>query len=766
MSIPIRIRLWRRTGPNLYNDDLTPYVGAAGLQPVFASPGTIRGLSGPGVTATTNFAVPAGLSGTTALRFNQIGAAGTQNRQTVWRNVRALPQVTRDTIAGVFKQELTDWLRFKAHANYSRRTGAATWGTNTADRLTLSVPSTNPYSPCNAANFTGATSAGVTCPPSGTINVLWASTNAYQSSLLRAFTSWQYGATGEFEFDLPYEWQGSLSGHTSRAWSRAPHGPTTNTTRMTQVLSGVGKPANVPFFNPFCDDNAAPCNDPLTVAYIRGTSIIIGNTNWLQHYAADFNGPLFDLPGGTVRAAVGADWSTNGLIVNNRTAGNATNTIVQLGVKTTKDQTVKSVFGEIYIPIVGDANAMSFVRKLEVTLAGRITDYQFSGTTKDPKIGVNWTPIDGFKLKASWGTSFRAPTLRENDPVAGASLFVSNAITCGLIVPQPAACGSAATPLSLLRPLGGNPTAGPETATTWSVGAEWTPDYIPGLNVSVNYYNINMKDRINSAANDLGEYGAVNAAGFVFDPLLRLNPTYFPTRAASNQPFPVNGVLVPTATQAEYNAFLLAIYADPKYAGSAITTNPVAYVIDARTANNGLLQTDGIDFQAYYAWDVNEGLSAHAGLGGTYVLKFDESPIAGLPIADHLNLFAYNTQFRARAEAGLKYGAWSGTIFMNYLNGYDIEAALTHPAAPAGAANPFTQIDAYTTFDLSVVYNIGDEVSIPVLRNVILSVNVSNVFDTDPPFVLNAAASNPILYDPMNASPIGRMITLKVAKQW
>jgi iron complex outermembrane receptor protein len=217
-----------------------------------------------------------------------------------------------------------------------------------------------------------------------------------------------------------------------------------------------------------------------------------------------------------------------------------------------------------------------------------------------------------------------------------------------------------------------------------------------------------------------------------------------------------------TNTQVAYDGFITAIRNSPIFAGSAAPAFPVAFLLDARPANNGTLETQGIDFQGFYDWDMDP-ITAHLGLSGTYVFKLDESQIAGTAPVDHLNQFAFNTQFRFRAEAGVTYNGLSGTVYVNYVNSYDIDPALTHPAAPAGQ---FTDIDSYTTVDMSLGYDTGDEISVPVLRNILLTVNVSNLFDTDPPFVLNAAASNPVLFDPMNASPIGRVVTIKVAKQW
>ena len=68
--------------------------------------------------------------------------------------------------------------------------------------------------------------------------------------------------------------------------------------------------------------------------------------------------------------------------------------------------------------------------------------------------------------------------------------------------------------------------------------------------------------------------------------------------------------------------------------------------------------------------------------------------------------------------------------------------------------------------DLSLSYDTGDMIDLPLLRNTVLSMNVTDLLDEDPPFVLNAASTNPVLYDPMNVNPIGRSVTLKLQKRW
>jgi iron complex outermembrane receptor protein len=222
-------------------------------------------------------------------------------------------------------------------------------------------------------------------------------------------------------------------------------------------------------------------------------------------------------------------------------------------------------------------------------------------------------------------------------------------------------------------------------------------------------------------------------------------------------------VVMNTRTQAEYNAFLIALRSDFRYATAQTTAaaNPVAYFTDGLFDNTGTLKTDGIDFSAAYAWDM-DWASAHVGVGGTYTLNFQVTPVSTAPLIDRLNQFGSNLQFRARLEAGLEQDGMAATVYVNYQNSYKADPSFLPPTA----AVQYRTIDSYTTFDLSLSYNTGDEIGVPLLRHLLLSAVVTNVTDADPPFFLIAGASNPVLFDPNNASAIGRMVTLRVTKNW
>jgi iron complex outermembrane receptor protein len=123
-------------------------------------------------------------------------------------------------------------------------------------------------------------------------------------------------------------------------------------------------------------------------------------------------GSLLTLPAGDVTLGVGAEYrkdkinSTPSLVASN---GLFFGFFADRGAVGSKD--IKEVFGEVNLPL--KANEF-LVRELTLNLSGRLSDEQFYGTSGTYSIKGVWRPADPLSLKFTYGTSFRAPNLREN----------------------------------------------------------------------------------------------------------------------------------------------------------------------------------------------------------------------------------------------------------------------------------------------------------------------------------------------------------------
>ena len=140
--------------------------------------------------------------------------------------------------------------------------------------------------------------------------------------------------------------------------------------------------------------------------------------------AGKIEGSLFNLGGGDVKIALGAEY---------RHEKFAARTFVgsPTPIPTDFQRNVTSAFTELFVPLFGDANATSLLHRLELSASVRYDKYNDIGSTTNPKVGINWAPINDLVFRASYSTSFRAPGLLEK-----------NQATIGSYVPASAVAGS------------------------------------------------------------------------------------------------------------------------------------------------------------------------------------------------------------------------------------------------------------------------------------------------------------------------------------
>ena len=297
---------------------------------------------------------------------------------------------------------------------------------------------------------------------------------------------------------------------------------------------------------------------------------VLGFTNFKIWYDAHIvsgkvDGTLATIGGGDIKVAVGGQYLKERLRaynVSNAGTGRASLADILPTADFGQGRSVKSVFAEVIVPLVGDANAMGGVQALELNLAGRYDHYSDFGSTTNPKVGIKWIPVSGLTLRGSFGKSFRAPTLSDNDPFSTPSLSAATNLA-----------GGGRNTLTLL---GGNADVGPEKATTWSFGAEFKPDAVPGLFVGLNYFDIDYKDVIDTPGNGAAVFSDPNLAH-----LLIVNPTVQQ----------MNDIVVSKITSGLYRT--PAIF--PLFVGGV----PNVYAIaDGRKVNTGRIQMKGLDFQA------------------------------------------------------------------------------------------------------------------------------------------------------------------------
>ncbi len=249
---------------------------------------------------------------------------------------------------------------------------------------TLAVPTINPYYPAGApAGLSVSTDLGYQVP-----NTL----NLYELS-----ERYQFG----FNVDLPFGWTGQI--YNSRSYEANQYymhlvNSKYASNALGNVVNGNAKPASIPYLNVFCDPTQFKCNSPTTLNYITATRHI-GDTYQLEEKGARFDGPLFDLPGGQIKAAVGGTYESDDVLAVNRNAvgANPDGTPNPPTIAPSYDPEPFSVwagFAQLDIPVFGDNFNLPLARKLDLEVSWRHDQYSspngaLAGGTSNPKVGIH-----------------------------------------------------------------------------------------------------------------------------------------------------------------------------------------------------------------------------------------------------------------------------------------------------------------------------------------------------------------------------------------
>src|SRR5262249_28446612 len=209
---------------------------------------------------------------------------------------------------------------------------------------------------------------------------------------------------GGLEIQLPYGWVGNIyyaqtydssfnhvSGAVNKNAVSAALGwtiPVTAPSGTTPAIATWTKPANVPYLNLFCDPTQFQCNDPRSLAYITGYRSF-QERYYINEKGLKFDGPLFDVPAGTVKAAVGATYTSSVFsFVTFDNTGAAT--LIAPMLTDAIHRQVWAGFAQVNIPIFGDANALPLLRRFDFEASWRHDQYSDVGGTSNPKIAFNW----------------------------------------------------------------------------------------------------------------------------------------------------------------------------------------------------------------------------------------------------------------------------------------------------------------------------------------------------------------------------------------
>lgn len=384
---------------------------------------------------------------------------------------------------------------------------------------------------------------------------------------------------------------------------------------------------------------------PQQLAYISFTehNIVLGDT---RNYDANITGTLFTLPAGPVQMALGGEYlETDGSFQPDalRSSGNTTDNVAQ---PTDGREKTNGEYVEFNIPLVSDVPLM---KNVSLDVANRWSQFKWNGIGPDQasvlgaahattaRWALRWQTTDDLLLRASWSQGFRIPSVSEFFAGAGNG-FPSVTDPCASKTPggppvNPAAqyCVANGHALGKVQPNGQIQTSGggnshmtPEHAISKTAGFVYNPSWLPGWDVSVDYYNINV-------VNTVGTVGPQNL---------------------------VNGCYIDNAQS--YCKQLQVI-------GGVINT-----ITDTNT-NIGAMWTSGYDFETHYKLPSTAIGDFNLGFTLTFLKVFDETipdpaEASGFAIS---KLAGWGTQMpkrRANLSLGWHYGDWSAMLSEHFVD--------------------------------------------------------------------------------------------------
>ena len=421
---------------------------------------------------------------------------------------------------------------------------------------------------------------------------------------------------------------------------------------------------------------------------------------------ANISGEIFDLPAGSLGVAAGLEhrevrgydrpgqFEQSGYSTD--LAGNAT----------VGKYTVKEAYLEVQVPILKN---LPFAELLNVNVASRYSDYSNFGSTTNSKISMMWKPIKDVLLRGTYAEGFRAPTVGDTfgggsqsydsyldacDSLYGdAKNSANTAANCRKAgVPAtfrqvnqagtPVAAAGAQSPTPF-QTGAGNTSLTPETAVTRTFGVVFSPSYVTGLTVAVDYFDIRIQNRIT----------AVSAA-------YEINQCY------------VTGV----------QSFCDKITRDP--VSGQITT------LSRGNSNLGSLGTKGTDLSIGYRLPRTPFGQFNLRSESTYVTAFTIQSTATSTPVNYAGEYTYN-KVKSNVAVDWSLGNWSATLnnrFYSSTKGrcWTVSPAVecSNPTDIASFGTGYNRIGASVYSDLNVSYKFP--------WNGSLAIGANNVFDKKP----------------------------------
>jgi len=426
--------------------------------------------------------------------------------------------------------------------------------------------------------------------------------------------------------------------------------------------------------------------------------------NKSRSYEVGAEGPLFRIGSGDARLAVGAGSRTDEFQYANYLSASGYG----------GDESSRYAYVEFSLPFVSPDSAIAGVHRLEFSAALRSEDYDSYGRVTTPKLGVIYAPSADITLKASWGKSFKAPTLLERNSRKVAYLYPASMAGGGGYAPDATA----------LISWGGSDDLKPERARSWATSLAFHPELLPALDVELTWFDIDYTDRVLMPVTNLG-------------------------LALSNQDY---AEFIDYSPTAEKQMALLSAYGDAfyNYSGANYDAGKVVAIISGQYINATRQRINGLDLSGSYQFEFGDGSLAVR--GSTSWLKSSQQNRADQSFYDLSGTIFHPAKYKSRVGAVWTQSGFSASGFVNYTSG--VSSELTTSVETTAS---FTTVDAVLRY---VTQARGS-----VWSGLAFEFSAQNLFNRDPPFYTTTSVLYP-RYDSTNYSAIGRFLSVSVSKHW
>jgi len=589
------------------------------------------------------------------------------------------PSQTRNSLLAGLNVDLTDSLTFDMRAYYMNRTSVQ--GSNTTALYNVIV---NPV-------FFSSVQGSLVSAFGGRI---------YATTKLDT-----YGVTPRITLKLGHDWQMFAFINYGDSLAKFTTPGLDPTALQTEVFTGA--------FNAFA---GAFTNTPAGQAASAYQTNFLGYSTGrdsISNGRVVFDGPLFALPGGDIRAAIGSEFLREDYTLR---TGFAEASNLSSILEHSNHRTISALFGELSVPIIDEGNRLPGLYLVSLSASGRYDHYSDFGGTFNPKIGLQWQPASQWTLRGNWSKAFQAPSLAET---VSANVAQLNVVPAGYF-PNPADQGTAGLTSLILYP-GGGSNLQPEKARSWEVGTDFKPEVIPGLSAGMTYYKIDFTGRIGAA------------------------PFY--NSALYFSQFPNNFIMHPTAAQIQ--AFV-NLSGTPGNAASYIASPGSVYALmDARDQNLSSVDTSGLDFNVHMTHPTHFG-SVFGGVDGNYILTYDQQSYPGGPVSALKN--NQISQLHMATSAGARIGSVLAQATWQYTQGF--------PVTPTAANLQQSHIGSFGVVNLAFQYNPEGDGG---WKDMALNLNIDNLLDTNPPLYNGNLTNNTPGYVGFT---LGRFIQLGIKKKF